>query len=203
MLPGILPSLVENSPEISLGAGQQVFNQGQPAENFLVVVSGSVTVFARSSEGREVVLYRVKAGELCILTTACLIGHTKYPAEGITDSETCAHVIPAKAFNEFLEGSAPFRQFVFEGLSSRLAQVTKRFEHMVLESVQKRLATFLLAHSGEGGAIRITHEKLAVEIGTAREVVSRHLKSMESRGLIRLERGQITVLNPSGLQATV
>lgn len=191
-----VPEIVCKSNEVSLEPGHRVFSQGQHAENFLVVTRGSVTVFARSSDGREVVLYRVHEGEMCILTTACLIGHTEYPAEGVTDSETSALVIPASQFEELMNHSQSFREFVFRGLSERLAQVTQRFEHVVLESVQRRLTVFLLARRDADGHVEITHERLAMEIGTAREVVSRHLKAMETRGLVRTRRGRITVLEP-------
>jgi CRP/FNR family transcriptional regulator len=136
---------------------------------------------------------------MCLLTTACLLGHTRYPAEAITELETTARVIPAKDFDRLLNDSYPFRQFVFEGLSQRLAQVTQRFEHIVLESVHHRLADFLLAQADKNGMLKTTHEALALEIGTAREVVSRHLKAMEQKGLIRTERGLVVILQPDAL----
>jgi len=192
----IIPAAIQHANEVVLDAGQRVFVQGQTADNYLVVTEGCVKVFARSRAGKEVILYHVNQGEMCFLTTACLLGHTKYPAEAITELETTASVIPAKDFDRLLNDSHPFRQFVFEGLSQRLAQVTQRFEQMVLESVHHRLAEFLLIHADTNGVLETTHEALAMEIGTAREVVSRHLKSMEQKGLIRAERGLVVVLKP-------
>jgi CRP/FNR family transcriptional regulator len=194
-----LPLLIKQASEIQLEEGQCVFVQGQPAENFVVVTEGCITVFARSDDGKEVVLYRVQPGELCILTTACLIGHTSYPADAVTDTQTRAHIIPIADFERFLSESEPFRIFVFAGMGERLAQVTKRFEHMVLDSTKRRLAAFLFSRSVTNPVITMTHEKLAVEIGTAREVVSRHLKAMENRKLVELSRGEVAVLDRNAL----
>ncbi len=194
-----LPAPVTQAAEIELEAGTSVFSQGQPAENFVVVTEGCVTVFARSDDGKEVVLYRVRPGELCILTTACVIGHTPYPADAVTDAHTKARVIPVAEFERFVDQSDEFRQFVFAGMGQRLAQVTKRFEHMVLDSVERRLATFLLNRSADHAVIATTHEKLALEIGTAREVISRHLKSLEKENIVKLSRGEIEVIDPDAL----
>jgi len=188
-----LPAPVSQAVEVEMEAGMCVFAQGQSAENFVVVTEGCVTVFARSDDGKEVVLYRVRPGELCILTTACVIGHTAYPADAVTDAPTKARIIPVVEFEKLLDQSDEFRQFVFTGMGQRLAQVTKRFEHMVLDSVDRRLATFLLNRSETGPVVVMTHEKLALEIGTAREVISRHLKAMENENIIKLSRGEIKI----------
>lgn len=192
------PDEILQAAEVRLGAGQGVFSQGQQPQNYLIVTEGCVKVFARSDEGREVVLYRVRAGEMCLLTTACLIGHTRYSAEAVTEQPTVAKAVPAAAFERALDASESFRRFVFEGLSLRLASVTERFEHLVLDSVERRILRYL-AKQGAAGAIEATHEQLALEIGSAREVVSRHLKALESEGLLRTGRGRIEVLRPDEL----
>lgn len=194
-----LPAPVMQAAEIEISAGNRVFAQGQFPEHFVVVTQGCITVFARSEDGKEVVLYRVEPGELCILTTACLIGHTPYPADAVTDFATRARVIPLAEFERFLGESEPFRRFVFAGMGARLAQVTRRFEHMVLDSTARRLAAFLYARSAENAVITMTHDRLATEIGTAREVVSRHLKALEHESLVALSRGSITVVDRPGL----
>ena len=190
-----LPAPVTQAVEVELSARESVFTQGQSAENFVVVTEGCITVFARSDDGKEVVLYRVKPGELCILTTACVIGRTPYPADAVTDTPTKARIIPIAEFERFLDQSNEFRQFVFAGMGQRLAQVTKRFEHMVLDSTGRRLTTFLLNHSATDPVIVMTHEKIASEIGTAREVISRHLKTMENENLVKLSRGEIRIMD--------
>ena len=194
-----LPHFFDDMGEISLRAGQTVFTIGQKPENYLVVIQGCVKVFVCSSEGREAVLYRVKAGEMCTLTTVSLLGHTDYQAEAITEVDTTAKLIPAHQFHQLLNESESFRSFVFNALSGRLARIMERFEELALESVHKRLATFLLRKSTTDGLVKVTHETLAIEIGTAREVVSRHLKVMEQGGLLEMQRGSIKVLRPRAL----
>lgn len=194
-----LSHFFDDMSEVSLRSGQCVFTIGQKPENYLVVTSGCVKVFVCSSEGRQAVLYRVNPGEMCTLTTVSLLGHTDYQAQAVTESDTTAKLIPANQFHRLLNESEPFRSFVFDSLSNRLALVMERFEELALESVHRRLATFLLRSSGQDGLIEVTHETLATEIGTAREVVSRHLKSMEQAGLLETQRGRIRILRPKML----
>lgn len=190
-----LPEPILQAKQITLEGGLTVFSQGEKAESFIVVTDGCVRVYARSEQGKEVVLYRVLPGELCILTTSCLIGHTRYPANAVTEAPTTARVIPLRDFERFMDELDSFRQFVFANMGSRLAQVTQRFERMVLDSVNRRLAAFLLSRSESDPVVKITQEQLAIEIGTAREVISRHLNVMKSRGSVSLERGKIEVID--------
>lgn len=194
-----LPTVLSSAAKAQLPAGQAVFTQGQRPENYLVVLEGCVKVFARSAEGREVVLYRVRPGEMCLLTTACLLGHTNYTAEAVTEAPTVALALPVRLFERSLDESTEFRRFVFEGLSLRLARVTERFEHLVLDSVERRLLRYLANRSAEGQCVEATHEQLALEIGTAREVVSRHLKALEAEGLLKTHRGSIEIPDAGAL----
>lgn len=191
-----LPGLLQEAAEVEMAAGQRVFTQGQQARNYLVVTEGSVKVFARSGEGREVVLYRVGAGEMCALTTSCMLGRTPYPAEAVTETNVRARIIGSEAFDRALSGSAEFRQFVFASFGQRLTDVLQRMEQLVLDCVHNRLARCLVQRADTDGVVAATHEALALEVGTAREVVSRHLKSMEQSGLISTQRGRIALLRP-------
>ena len=196
-----LPRAMVEAAEITLPAGERVFFQGQEAENYLVVTQGVVKVFARSSEGREVVLYRVQAGEMCTLTTCCMLSRSRYPAEAVTETEVTAMAMGAEPFDQALNDSEAFRKFVFSSFSSRLADIMQRMEQLVLDSVQLRLARCLLRQADSNSMVLATHEQLALEIGTAREVVSRHLKGLEQEGLISMKRGSITLLRPGALRA--
>ncbi len=196
-----LPQVIQNAAAVSVPSGASVFKQGQSADNFLVVASGCVKVFARSAEGKEVVLYRVREGEMCTLTTSCLLGQSKYPAEAVTETDVIARAIPAAQFDQLLNDSESFRRFVFASFGQRLSELMQRFEEMVLEGIHSRLAHFLLQHANDQGIAEITHEQLAQEIGTAREVVSRHLKSMEKAGMIGIQRGKVTIVDPAMLEA--
>jgi CRP/FNR family transcriptional regulator len=179
---------------------QTVFRRGDPCDNYLVVVSGRVRVQALSAGGREVVLYRVTDAQSCVITTSCLISQEVYPAEGITESETTALVLPRHLFNEALETSEPFRRFVFGNQGRRLAELIQRVEDMAFGRVDARLARLLVDRChNTSGSVAATHLKLAGELGTAREVVSRQLKAFEKNGWIAVRRGSVEVLQPEAL----
>jgi CRP/FNR family transcriptional regulator len=181
-------------------AGEVVFRPGDACEYYLVVVSGTVCVKVLSSGGREMTLYRVNDNQSCVITTSCLIGHDVYPAEGVTESETEVLVIPRARFDEVLDESAAFRRFVFSGQGQRLSSLIQRFEEFAFGRLDARLARFLDERS-EGGArpVLVTHQEIASELGTAREVVTRQLKSLEAGGCIATGRGRIEILDAAAL----
>jgi CRP/FNR family transcriptional regulator len=183
---------------VNLSARQQVFYPGKICENYLLILSGSVKAQIISPDGREILLYHVCSGDSCVLTTSCLLGDNNYPAEGYTETEVSAFAIPAHIFHRCLEQSTFFREFVFRNFSQRLADVIKRMESISFGSIDQKLASALLA-SGET-TLRKTHNELALELGSAREVVSRHLKRFESYGLLTLSRGSIQNINIEALK---
>lgn len=195
--------LLTDAVEIRLPAGQKVFSQGDRPENYVVVTEGCVRVFARSAQGREVVLYRVFPGQMCLLTTACLLGQTRYNAEGITELPTVARALPVESFERSLRTSPEFQRFVFNGLSMRLASFTERFEHLMLDSVEQRVIRYLLEQSEDRPSVEVTHEQLALEIGSAREVVGRQLKALSADGLIEIHRGRIEIPDRNALGALI
>ena len=153
-----------------------------------------------SANGREVTLYRIGSGGSCILTTSCLLSDENYPAEAIAESDVEALAIPAASFQSALESSKWFRRFVFDGFSTRLASVIQKFEQITFTAVEVRLAILLLDLE-KNGVATITHQDIAVELGTAREVVSRHLKRFESQGWVSLGRGHVLLTDRARLEA--
>ncbi len=184
--------------EIALPEGAVAFRQGDACGNYLLVVEGSIRVIARNEAGREILLYRVRRGGSCVLTTACLLSQDRYPAEGIAETAVRALALPAAAFERGLDASPAFRRFVFAAYGQRLAEVIRRVEELRFGSLQSRLARLLLDQA-RSGRLETTHADLAAELGSAREVISRQLKALAQQGLIRLERGRILLLDPSGL----
>ena len=185
---------------VRLPAGQAVFHRGDACRNYLVVVSGSVRVQVFSPGGREVVLYRVGAGQSCVITTSCLISQEAYPAEGITEQETEALSIPQGLFDKALAHSENFRRFVFANQGRRLGDLIQRIEEVAFGRVDVRLAKHLVDRcAGHGGPVSATHQQLASELGTAREVISRQLKLFEKKGWIALHRGSIEIVQPQAL----
>lgn len=184
--------------EISLPADTVAFRQGDNCANYLLVIEGSIKVLARSESGREIVLYRVPRGGSCVLTTSCLLSHSHYPAEGITETPVRALAIPADTFHQGLAESEEFRQFVFNAYGQRLAEVIALVEEISFGQINRRLARYLLQHAS-GNDLMITHQGLATELGSAREVISRHLKDFEQRGWIEQQRGRIRLIEPESL----
>lgn len=175
---------------------------GAVCKDYLLVTGGGMRVQVMTETGRDVMLYEVLPGEGCVLTTSCLLGRGRFPAEAVTLSDTEILALPAAAFHHALAHSPHFRTFVFENFGQRLAGVIGRLEQLCSPSIDRTLAETLLRHGGgRNGVLRITHQQLALELGTAREVVSRHLKRFESRGGIRLGRGTISILRFEELAA--
>ena len=193
-------SALEGARLLAIDANQPVFHVGSPCENYVLVLEGSVRVQVIGEGGREAVLYRVLPGQSCVLTTCSILSGDSYPAEGFTEAPVRALAVSKTAFDEALESAPAFRRFVFTNLGNRIADVIARMEEVAFRPIERRLATCLLARADEAGTVRITHQEIAVELGSAREVVSRHLKRLESLGLVALGRSTVQVQNPGELQ---
>ncbi|MBI4968362.1 MAG: Crp/Fnr family transcriptional regulator [Rhodospirillales bacterium] len=184
---------------VSASAGQVLFRAGGPCQAYLVVEEGVVRVQKTAASGREIVLYRVEAGQTCVLTTACLLGRRDYDAEGIAETDIRALALPVPAFESLMAGSAAFRRFVFQSYASRVSDLLLLIEEVAFGRIDARLAQCLLARQDGAGRIAATHQELAVELGTAREVVSRQLKEFERQGWVRLARGRLDLVQPRAL----
>jgi CRP/FNR family transcriptional regulator len=182
---------VAEAHPVTLPAGITLFRDGDACTNYLLVLDGSVRVQKTSSNGREITLYRVGDGQTCILTTSCLLAGERYPAEGVTETEVRAIALPGALFQALLSGSTGFRQFVFAVYARRIADLITLVEEVAFERMDLRLAARLRDGADRDGMVNATHQELATELGTAREVVSRLLKDFEHRGLVALHRGRI------------
>jgi CRP/FNR family transcriptional regulator, anaerobic regulatory protein len=184
--------LARDARTVVLKAGQKAFSPGQPCEAFLIVKTGSVRVSTVTESGRELVLYRVGPRQTCVLTTAALLASADYDAEGVAETDMEAVAIPKPLFEDLLGRSAAFRHFVFTSFGDRLRDLIALVQEVSQRQVDRRLARFLVER-GAAGTIAATHQDIAAELGTAREVVSRLLKQFEAEGLVRLERRQIEI----------
>ncbi|WP_432694951.1 Crp/Fnr family transcriptional regulator [Marinobacterium sp. YM272] len=187
----------EQAREIQLPPGQPVFHTGDRCQQFILVLEGSVRVQKLSESGREIVLYRVESGQSCILTTACLLGNSPYQAEAFTETEVRAVAIPSRAFEQALDDSKQLRDFVFAGYGQRLTELLMLIDAISFGRLDCRLAARLL--KSDDTPIRTTHQQLANELGSAREVISRTLKEFERRGWVKLGRGSIEVIDAAQL----
>lgn len=185
--------------QISLNKGALIFGPGNPAENLLLLVSGTVRVQQLSEDGREIVLYRVHSGESCVLTTACLLAFEDYSAEGIAETDVEAIMIPRDTFDELMSMSKEFRAFVFDAYSRRITDLFMVIEEIPFKRTDIRVAQKLLELQDAKSVLHLTHQKLATELGTAREVISRQLKEFERRGWVNLSRGEIALRDPAAI----
>jgi CRP/FNR family transcriptional regulator, anaerobic regulatory protein len=185
---------------LTLNAGGHAFHTGDTCTNYLVVKSGSVKVSVTTESGREIVLYRVQEGETCVLTSACLMSGAKYEADGIAESVTEAIILPKPAFEELLAASPRFRQFVFSTYGERLHSLIGLVQEIIVKHVDRRLARQLLAHSN-AGVIQSTHQALANDLNTVREVITRLLNDFAQKNWIELSRGQIKIVDQPAMEA--
>ncbi len=192
-------TLLDAAKVVTVPAGTVVFQEGGACSNYLLVIDGSVRVQKVSESGREIVLYRVDPGQSCVLTTSCLLTHEDYGAEGIAENAVRAVVISAASFEALLARSAEFRKFVFSAYATRISDLLMLIEEVAFGRIDMRLAQFLVERGGPDGTIKGTHQDVAIELGTAREVISRQLKDFERRGLVALHRGRIDVRDRAAL----
>ncbi|MEM6712441.1 MAG: Crp/Fnr family transcriptional regulator [Pseudomonadota bacterium] len=192
--------LAAGSQIAHVGIGQTVFRPGQSADNLLLLLEGSVRVQQVSDTGREVFLYRVHAGESCVLTTACMLAFENYAAEGVTETDVTAVIIPRGVFDALIATSKEFRAFVFSAYSRRITDLFKLIDDIVFQPLDVRLAKRLLELADENGVVPVTHSFLGNELGTAREVISRALGEFQRRGWVSQQRGKISLLATPALK---
>ncbi|MDH4095704.1 MAG: Crp/Fnr family transcriptional regulator [Betaproteobacteria bacterium] len=196
--PARLARVLAESQLLRVPAGSAIFDADQPCRGFPLVLEGAVRVVMNAPSGREILLYRVDPGQGCILSGGCLLGHSDYAARGIAEEDVTLLSLPPAEFQSLLLEHEPFRGFVFGMYGERLAEVMTLVEEVAFRRLDERLAQ-LLVHRGP--VIEATHQKLADELGSVREIVSRLLRSFEQRGWVKLERERVTVLDPKALAA--
>ena len=192
--------LTRKSAVVTVREGSVIFGPGKSPENLLLLLEGRVRVQQVSEAGREIVLYRVEAGQSCVLTTACLLAHEGYSAEGIAETDVRAVAIPRTVFDDLIAQSVTFRTFIFTAYSKRITDLFQIIEDIAFQRVDIRLAQKLLDLERGTGQIKATHQQLAAELGTAREVISRQLGEFQRRGWIRQSRGSVELVEPDGLE---
>lgn len=192
-------NVIQLAQEVDLPPGTGLYHSGDRCRNYLLVLEGSVRVQKVSEGGREIVLYRVESGQSCILTTACLLSHDSYHAEAITETQVKAISIPAHAFEQALKHSSAFQAFVFDSYGKRLTSLMLLIDAVAFGRMDSRLAHLLTQRCDEHQQILATHQELARELGTAREVVSRLLKNFQRDGWLESQRGVINLTNPDAL----
>jgi CRP/FNR family transcriptional regulator len=185
---------------IEVGAGESLFRCGEACQSYLLILEGEARVQKLSENGQVITLYHLRPGQACELTTACLLSGKTYPADAIADTPLRAVRVSKFRFQKALARSAAFRKWVFSAVDSRIENLVALVGEVSFGPMDRRIARCLLQWSGGTTQIRTTHSRIAEELGTAREVVSRILKEFERSGWIRLHRGAIDIIEPEGLR---
>ncbi|MBI5891380.1 MAG: Crp/Fnr family transcriptional regulator [Nitrosomonadales bacterium] len=192
-----LDGLLANAMVMPIPAGTVIFDENQPCQGFPMLLSGSIRVIKAAPSGRELQLYRVSPGESCILTSSCLLGHTRYQARGIAETALELVLLPAPSFHTLLGKHDSFRKYVFHLFSDRLTDLMQLVSAVAFQKLDQRLAALLIA---KPSPLHTTHQALADELGSAREMVSRLLKGFAEQGWVRLAREQIEVIDIAALK---
>jgi CRP/FNR family transcriptional regulator len=198
------PQLVREFQEQAFFAriptGKDVFVEGDRANVIALLISGVVRVYKIGETGREITLYRFGLGESCILTANAILSQQSFPAIATVEQQAEAVMIPAHAFRDWVHRYDLWRGFVFDLLSQRLVSVLEIVDEVTFRRMDTRVASLLLSRSQLQNPIHITHQEIAAELGSSREVISRILEGFASEGLIRLARGVLEVVDVESLQ---
>ena len=190
--------LAKYSRIVEAPVGTIGYREGDSCGVYVMRLAGQSRVYKMSASGREILLYRVSAGETCVITTTCLLGNSDYPASTIVEEPIRDVIIPAAAFNQMMVDSAIFRKFVMTNYGALISDLIVLLDEVAFHSLDARLAKVLL--DANSTQITRTHQQIADELGTAREVVSRQLKRLELKGSVSLGRGQVDIINRSILE---
>ena len=190
--------LAQNSRIVEAPIGTIGYREGGPCGAYVMRLAGQSRVYKMSQSGREILLYRVHAGETCVITTTCLLGNSDYPASTIVEQPIRDVIIPSAAFNQLMIDSKVFRTFVMTNYGALISDLIVLLDEVAFHSLDARLAKTLLDAGSDH--VQRTHQQIADELGTAREVVSRQLKRFEQKGWVKLGRGQVQIVSRAALE---
>ncbi len=189
----LLARIVAESVPLQVSAGQPVFGEATACTHFPLVLDGTIRVRKVSPQGKELLLYRVEPGESCILTSSCLLGARDYTASAVAETDVRVLALPRALFLELLDRVPAFRTEVFELFATRMTELMSLVDAVAFQRLDQRLAARLLGH---GSVLQTSHQQLAQELGSVREIISRLLGEFAQRGALRLGRGRIEIVDP-------
>jgi CRP/FNR family transcriptional regulator len=197
--PQLIRDFKDNAYFAKIPSGRDIFVEGDEVDGIALMMSGVVRVYKLGETGREITLYRFGEGESCVITANAILNQQGFPAIAQVEQDAEAVMIPAEVFSNWVKQYDPWRDFVFSLVSDRLASVMEIVDEVAFQRMDRRVASFLLNRSELQNPILITHQEIANEIGSSREVISRLLEDFSNRELVRLSRGEIQILDFEGL----
>jgi CRP/FNR family transcriptional regulator, anaerobic regulatory protein len=183
----------------TLQAGQIAYQEEWECPNYIMCVDGRTRVYKTDPNGREVLIYKVEGGSTCMLTTQCLLSGSNFPAESIAEAQTELAIIPRIHFHAFMSSIPEFREFVLADYTRLLGSMFSLINSVAFGSVEQRLARRLLVDAGDARTVEKTHRELAADIGSVREIVSRHLGDWERSGWVKTSRGKLELIDKPAL----
>lgn len=180
--------------------GAALYQSGDACEYFILILEGAVKVEKVAESGQEITLYHLHPGQICELTTSCLMGGKCYHADAVAETEVRAALIPKAAFQEALVRSDSFRSYIYDTVEQGMSGLLSLLESVISTPTGRRLAHHLAVRDDDSHSIKTTHHEIAAELGTAREVISRLLKEFEHHGWLRLHRGHIDIIDSEALR---
>ncbi len=197
---GLLREFQEQAFFMRIPAGHDVFLEGDQVEAIALLISGVVRVYKIGETGREITLYRFGNGESCILTANAILSQMNFPAVATVEKEAEAVMVPANTFRDWVKHYDLWREFVFDLLSQRLSSVMEIVEEVAFRRMDARLAALLMKRGLRSDWVHATHQELAAELGSSREVISRLLEDFSAQGLVEGGRGSLRILDREGLE---
>lgn len=188
--PELSAQLLERARRMEIPRGTSLYWEGDSCAGIAFLLAGEIRVFKCGESGREITLYEIGPGETCILNVSCILGNNAYPANAETTAASSLIMVPAPEFKRLLDRDDTMRTFVFSLLSRRLAEVMALVHEVAFGRLDQRLVDYLVEKSADG-VLAVTHQKIANDLGTSREVVSRLLKEFERQGRLLLARNEI------------
>lgn len=189
--------------EVVLPKGYEVFRDGDKCENYIMVLEGITRVYKSFENGRDMLLYRVNPGETCSLTTSILLAGGKYTASAVTEGECRAITIPTHDFHQTFDDCKGFRDYVCATFGGRIRDFILLLESIATRNVDVRMARWMIENKTDTNQLDVSHKALAYELGTVREVVSRHLKEFEQHGWVKLSRSNIELIDLNSMQQLI
>jgi len=195
-------NIINSARNMSVSPHTVLFSGTTPCNNFMLILQGVVRIYQVAEDGREMTLYRVQAGDLCVLSLNSMLQNRIFNAIAETETDVTALVLSAEDFHYAMNSSEIFRNYVLSTLTERLCETMYLIQTTAFNHLNMRLACMLgsLFERNQGPILKITHQELAHELGTTREVISRILKEFERQDCVRLSRGQIQLASAEGLQ---
>jgi CRP/FNR family transcriptional regulator len=168
--------------------------EGDQCQDFVLMLSGEKRIFKMGGSAREITLYEIGSGDICVLNASCILSNTRLPANATTTCETEVLLLPARHFLDMTARYEEMRTFVHFHINAGLASIMALISEVAFGKMDERLTDYLFEKS-ENSKLRKTHQQIANDLGTSREVVSRLLKDFERQGLILLSRNFIELKN--------